>query len=863
VANAGTAVPIPPAVLVRNAQGQPMAGVTVQFTVSEGGGSVTGGSPTTDASGVARVGGWTLGPGGTQRLAAQAGSLAPVTFQATLTPGTETITTTIGTGGGTVQVQAPGHPLQGLVLTIPAGTFTAPGAVSIRVATNATPPIVPAGYRISGPILEVHAAMGYGSRLMTLEVPVTRGANEDVVLAMHDPARGVTEVLPTIARGPGSITIATSHLRADLLSGPTGPGLSGLSTGGGLFPNFPTFPVGQSGWVMQVVFSLPQPPSPQVFNAATHQWPVQDHGSAAHPDGFGPAVPALIKQALAIGAPGFANRFQALETPGFYAESAPLLTAQEALLKLSTRLTPILQEYQTAVASLPKATRDEMTHRNIVAAMALSGQTIVTAMVPSGGGEPIYANGVAGTENGLTLFSSAVQAATAMTREATAGYQATAVERTTDQAPVTVDGTIPLTSALLALTDLNSDLQALLTVLDLPAGSQQRETRNRQMIAAAGLTLPTLELEAEPGGGWHSVGTGVGVVRSARTRVRKGAGGASSVMLHTEVGSEAGHVLANGILAETIKGLTDGDRELIKTYYSSAAEVLSGRNRQTLVIAQELVWVPFQVVPDQFLLLPDSNRVVFHAAMPYPPEGGYRIRWQWTDGVTTIVTNDITGEYTYPQPLDYDVIVRLHPVGVNTVLAVDTVEVRTGTPMWRITSWDDLDGYYDLDDNLNSKDPFETIVDTAGTGLIGVVATPGGSEMRLWVRKSGLWSDADCCPPTFSAAHWVLPLGTKPESQANLGPYFASYRLVAWLGDDLGDGLWTASGIGPLRNYNVLNAGVQVGPEYATKLLATADGKELVGTFTVIGWFMDEDIGALEPDSERSFRFLFRATRLR
>jgi hypothetical protein len=82
-----------PSVVVRNQAGEPVAGARVVFSVETGGGSVTGGSVTTDASGVATVGGWTLGPNlGTNTLTARSGSLPPVTFTAigadpcTLTP---------------------------------------------------------------------------------------------------------------------------------------------------------------------------------------------------------------------------------------------------------------------------------------------------------------------------------------------------------------------------------------------------------------------------------------------------------------------------------------------------------------------------------------------------------------------------------------------------------------------------------------------------------------------------------------------------------------------------------------------------------------------------------------------------------
>jgi hypothetical protein len=59
--------------------------VTVIFAVGTGGGALTGGTQATNASGVATVGSWTLGTVGPQTLTATAGSLPPVTFNATAT----------------------------------------------------------------------------------------------------------------------------------------------------------------------------------------------------------------------------------------------------------------------------------------------------------------------------------------------------------------------------------------------------------------------------------------------------------------------------------------------------------------------------------------------------------------------------------------------------------------------------------------------------------------------------------------------------------------------------------------------------------------------------------------------------------
>ena len=83
-ATTGSAVAVAPSVTVRDANGNPVSGVSVIFSVGAGGGIVTGGTQTTNASGAATVGTWTLGPSaGANTLIASAGALAPVTFTAT------------------------------------------------------------------------------------------------------------------------------------------------------------------------------------------------------------------------------------------------------------------------------------------------------------------------------------------------------------------------------------------------------------------------------------------------------------------------------------------------------------------------------------------------------------------------------------------------------------------------------------------------------------------------------------------------------------------------------------------------------------------------------------------------------------
>ncbi len=83
---AGTDVPDPVRVLVVDAFGNPVSGVSVTFTVTSGGGSVTGNVAVSDANGLATLGSWTLGVvPGTNTLDATSGTLtgSPLTFTAT------------------------------------------------------------------------------------------------------------------------------------------------------------------------------------------------------------------------------------------------------------------------------------------------------------------------------------------------------------------------------------------------------------------------------------------------------------------------------------------------------------------------------------------------------------------------------------------------------------------------------------------------------------------------------------------------------------------------------------------------------------------------------------------------------------
>ncbi|HEU4878346.1 MAG TPA: Ig-like domain-containing protein, partial [Gemmatimonadaceae bacterium] len=82
---AGATVPVAPSVQVTDAGDNPAANVPVTFSVASGGGTITGATTTTNSSGIATLGSWTLGPtAGPNTLTVTSSAIAGVslTFQA-------------------------------------------------------------------------------------------------------------------------------------------------------------------------------------------------------------------------------------------------------------------------------------------------------------------------------------------------------------------------------------------------------------------------------------------------------------------------------------------------------------------------------------------------------------------------------------------------------------------------------------------------------------------------------------------------------------------------------------------------------------------------------------------------------------
>ena len=177
---AGTNVAIPPSVRVTDAGGQGVGGVAVNFAMTSGGGLVTTPAVTTDATGVATVGGWTLGIGATQTLTATVSAAVsgnPVTFNA------------VSATQLAITQQPPANVAAGVNFTV---------TVQLRSATNALA-------QVTGVPLSISVASGGGTIVGTTVVNTVLGTATFSINFATNGAR----TLQISGAGVGSIVTTT------------------------------------------------------------------------------------------------------------------------------------------------------------------------------------------------------------------------------------------------------------------------------------------------------------------------------------------------------------------------------------------------------------------------------------------------------------------------------------------------------------------------------------------------------------------------------------------------------------------------------------------------------------------------------
>lgn len=183
-ATVGEAVPIDPAVVVRDADGNPLAGIPVTFTVTGGGGTVSGNTPITGSDGIATVGQWKLGP---------------------------------SAGENTLSAQVVGQDLTGSPVVFSA-TGLAGGVSADQSTVTASPPNIIASTGSSASIITVTVRDQFGNPLSGVEVSLEAGGNGNTLVQPSAPtnASGIaTGRLSATAAGSRSVSATAGGVELD------------------------------------------------------------------------------------------------------------------------------------------------------------------------------------------------------------------------------------------------------------------------------------------------------------------------------------------------------------------------------------------------------------------------------------------------------------------------------------------------------------------------------------------------------------------------------------------------------------------------------------------------------------------------
>ncbi|MDB4917110.1 MAG: hypothetical protein JWM95_4754 [Gemmatimonadetes bacterium] len=262
-ASGGAAVAVNPAVVVKDSAGNLLANVGVTFSVVSGGGSVTGGAATTNATGVATVGSWVLGTaGGTNTLSASVAGIAAVTFTAT---GTATAPASMQVSAGDGQTSVAGTAvavLPAVIVRKADGTPAAGVAVTFAVSAG--------GGTVSG------AAQTTGANGIATVGSWTLGASAGLN-SLTASASGLPSVVfsatATLAPAP-QILLSSNAAGFNTIVGGATPvaktiniSNSGTGTLSGLALGSITYGAGATGW-LSATLSASTAPASVTLNAA-------------------------------------------------------------------------------------------------------------------------------------------------------------------------------------------------------------------------------------------------------------------------------------------------------------------------------------------------------------------------------------------------------------------------------------------------------------------------------------------------------------------------------------------------------------------------------------------------------------------
>ena len=888
---AGEPVPVLPRVIVRDAKGTALSGVSVTFAVMSGGGTLTGATATTNTNGQASVGSWTLGEGNNV-LRATVASVTPVEFTAIGTASTTIIgQATIGSGGGVLVVSKPGSALNGLTITVPANAYNGPVNLSVR-ANDVAAPTLPTAARIASPVITIESDRPLGADAnLGITIPAVVNASEVPIVVMFDPATNEKVALTSMRQSNGRVSAVTRIADGSQLAV-----AAALRTGIGGTSAARTSSVQTPVSVRMIVGAVPIEELTKELD--TGYRPELDDWE------FNRMIKVLVEEefqflsGLPMASAWYFDKYRAQGRLNKKFQAAPGIEYSNprgfriGLLMMAefAKQWDAIVEYNMAITDVWAATQDNVTMDSLVllgvkAGIYVTGRPqiiLVGSSIEKDSKLPVASMLVYRT-HGSTMDVSLGTAVTGvnaprsitLTNGEFSGVQWSSVNPVTNTGTTHTADIFVLTGETMAFSAsaLDAHWQSFFnnTIGNghawFPAWSvnskDDRDIKDTIFVADDSMRVwiecPNCEFGLTP--------------QSAITP--QGKLGGAMLVEKTDEGWKKLPLNESFVRDEGYKLTTDDDERLFGIVALEPGKEFDTFGyldwREIAVAVRKLDVTPkdTKVEPnEEFTLTANFDR-------PMPPNPSYE--WEMGDGrKITTQTNTITTSYPEPgngQSTTYEVKVRLksgekkHAFGkVNVELEVEK------SPYWRLTSFVDIKGFFEdeqIEGPTETEAPFVRLLSVPGAGAITVETNAQGqTQLRIRVLRSTVWSDEQCCPmPEYNPTTEFPPivLGIRPQVNYSFGPFFAGWGSSYLTETTLSNGelKYTGQFILGTHTYAIKDAGSQLGPAGAFRAeLTTSLGDLMSGAMSIAIWWMDDKTGEVENPVE-FFPFTFSGVRMK
>lgn len=890
VTAAGAPVPVNPAVVVKDAQGTPVVGVRVNFTVTEGGGAIGVAGTYTDQGGIATPGQWTLGPNpGPQAIRAQLhdGNIPAVTFNATaMAPEEVLVTQTVTGSGGTITVNKPGSPLNGARLEFESGAVS--GASSVTLTEESTTGLdIPTGMTAVGPALGVLTPVGRLQAGATVRLPMTPVAGKLMMVGFADPVSRRVTVLPTLRQESNAIVamlpaLNGSTIPAAQLAGVQGPPARTEDPQSLVFMlaineellnrSFDTgFRPGSDDWDFprMVIAELPFLKHPSNTDAG---FPVADDGMVTTAIWYyvhrrkagGPSLNGSLQlfpqQPLSS---RYGIRWVALaerDVPPFNQTGG--LMAKEwrdwmeddrgrfQWLQFLGIKALMLTTFERPVPVALLQTDDPDEYNNDRHPLAIAYRTSGNTLYIAWHGSPGTEIAVQFSEQGMTPFEINLPNGSTTTVRAIGGVHyvsmiddAKLAAQWTRVANKTIGDAEGWPAPQVHWEKGELDTARVYLLDNLLHWWQCAQCPEKFQNPAS---LPT---------------TASHVLRVQGVNIRDGSGSPNLSAMITSFLLNAENTFDPG---ESIK------RRGFVVHHPIGASQSVGFHPGWLDW-HTVVYRKLELEPSvsEISFSQDTSITVSLTPSETPPNGT-RYRWvlRTADSQDSVETNVPTLTRDLDAGTDGWLVFGALEGEHKRPIARDSIRVSPGSegPYWRLLTFQDLNEFKEeIDGSGDLFDLLERLLAAPGSGLLTYENADNVQELRIRVRKSSLWAQQTCCPiPPFNGgSEWALTLGFNPAKTHSVGPYFSGWGTSHWsqTSTALDAGTITGQWVPSTTTYTIKDVGVQTGPAGGFRITATKSGNSLTGTLSLYLWSVDDESGQLEHGAD-VYEFSFTAVRM-